>query len=282
LNDRLADPAITEEMKAPTLREQSAEPAILFEEVVKVFKSRRGDVQALAGIDFSMAEGEFVSLVGPSGCGKSTLLRMVAGLDMPSSGRVLLNGEPIYRPPAGLGLVFQRDVLFDWRTVLDNVLLPFEMRGGDPKLYRNKASALLASYGLDGFQNRYPWELSGGMRQRVAICRAVIDRPRLLLMDEPFAALDAFTRDELNLELQRLWLDHRATAMFVTHSIQEAVFLAGKVVVMGRSPGRVVDIVEVPLPRPRSLAVRETAEFAALCSRIRRTFEDLGLMRTQA
>ena len=256
--------------------------AIEFDAVVKTFHSRRGDVTALDGIDFSVPGGDFVSLVGPSGCGKSTLLRMVAGLETPTSGRVLFNDEQIRKPARGLGIVFQRDVLLDWRTVLNNVLLPFEMRGADPETHRPRARTLLANYGLDGFQDRYPWELSGGMRQRVAICRAVIDNPRLLLMDEPFAALDAFTRDDLNLELQRLWLEHQATAVFVTHSIQEAVFLGNRVVVMGRSPGRVVDIVDVDLPRPRKLAVRETTTFARLCSRIRESFERLGLMRSAA
>jgi NitT/TauT family transport system ATP-binding protein len=260
----------------------SDDSSIVFEHVDKSFRSRRGDVHALSDIDFSVPNGDFVSLVGPSGCGKSTLLRMVAGLEMPTSGKVLLDGEPIRAPASGTGLVFQRDVLFDWRTVIENVLLPFEMRGASPKPHEARARALLASYGLDGFQDRYPWELSGGMRQRVAICRAVIDHPRLLLMDEPFAALDAFTRDDLNLALQQLWLEHRATAVFVTHSIQEAVFLGNRVVVMGRGPGRVIEIIDIDLPRPRPLSVRELPQFTALCSRIREVFERLGLMRSQA
>ncbi len=262
-----------------TASQDAERTSIAFEAVTKTFSSRRGDVAALAGIDFSISAGEFVSLVGPSGCGKSTLLRMIAGLDSPTSGRILLNDEQIRKPARGIGLVFQRDVLLDWRSAVDNVLLPFEMRGADPEPHRQAARALLANYGLDRFQDRYPWELSGGMRQRVAICRAVIDEPRLLLMDEPFAALDAFTRDDLNLELQRLWLEHQATAVFVTHSIPEAAFLGSRVVVMGRSPGRVVDIFEVNLPRPRTLASRETPEFIGLCSRIRQSFERLGLMR---
>ena len=259
-----------------------ADSSIIFEHVDKSFRSRRGDVHALSDIDFSVPNGDFVSLVGPSGCGKSTLLRMVAGLEMPTSGRLLLDGEPIRAPASGTGLVFQRDVLFDWRTVIENVLLPFEMRGASPKPHEERARALLASYGLDGFQDRYPWELSGGMRQRVAICRAVIDHPRLLLMDEPFAALDAFTRDDLNLALQQLWLEHRATAVFVTHSIQEAVFLGNRVVVMGRGPGRVIEIIDIDLPRPRPLSVRELPQFTALCSRIREVFERLGLMQSKA
>jgi len=258
---------------------EPGECAIAFEDVVKVFRSRRGDIRALDGINFTVPPSDFVSLVGPSGCGKSTLLRTVAGLEFPSSGRVLLKGEPVRRPPLGLGLVFQRDVLFDWRTVLENVLLPFEMRGADASAHSERARALLTSYGLDGFHDRYPWELSGGMRQRVAICRAVIDHPELVLMDEPFAALDAFTRDDLNLSLQRLWLEHRATAVFVTHNIQEAVFLGNRVVVMGRSPGRIVDIIDVNIPRPRTLAARETPLFIEVCARIRRTFEQMGLMR---
>ena len=244
----------------------------------KTYRSRRGDVAALSGIDLGIREGEFVSVLGPSGCGKSTLLRCLAGLDHVTAGEITVGGRPHDGPPDGLGVVFQRDVLLDWRTVLDNVLLPIEVRHLDPGEWKDKARKLLALLGLTGFEDRHPWELSGGMRQRVSICRALLMNPSLLLMDEPFGALDAMTRDELNLELQRVWMGDAKTVFFVTHSIPEAVFLGDRVVVMSPSPGRIVEIVDVNLPRPRDLDIRETPEFGVMVRHIRSLFQSMGVM----
>jgi NitT/TauT family transport system ATP-binding protein len=245
----------------------------------KTFPSRQGAIVALKNVSLSVGTAEFVSLLGPSGCGKSTLLRCVAGLERPSAGSIILDGNAVTAPPHDMGVVFQRDVLLDWWTVLRNILLPARIRGLPLGEWAPKAEQLLETIGLKGFANRFPWELSGGMRQRVAICRALLLDPTLLLMDEPFGALDAMTRDELNLELQRLWLSNAKTVLFVTHSIAEAVFLSDKVVVMSRSPGRVVDVVTIDLPRPRELAVRETQDFGRHVARIRQIFEGFGMLR---
>jgi len=247
--------------------------------VGKTYRSPRGDVIALEGIDLGIRPSEFLSVLGPSGCGKSTLLRCLAGLDRATTGTITVGGRPIDGPPDGLGVVFQRDVLLEWRTVLENLLLPIEVRRLDRGPWVRKAKDLLALLGLTGSEHRHPWELSGGMRQRVSICRALLMNPGLLLMDEPFGALDAMTRDELNLELLRVWTADAKTVFFVTHSIPEAVFLADRVVVMSPSPGRVIEIVGVDLPRPRDLGVRETPEFAAIVRHIRLLFQNMGVMR---
>lgn len=258
---------------------QDAPIKISVRNVSKTFLSSRGDVLALDDVSLSIRPGEFVSLVGPSGCGKSTLLRCLCGLEQPSRGSVAIDEVELRGHPKKLGMVFQRDVLLDWRTVLANILLPIEIRGGRPAEFEARARELLVAYGLAGFEHRYPWELSGGMRQRVAICRAMIDDPPLLLMDEPFAALDAFTRDDLNLDLQRISEASRKTVVFVTHSIPEAVFLSDRVVVMTARPGRIVEEIDIDLPRPRVLAIKDTPEFGRYSSRIRSVFEKLGTMR---
>jgi NitT/TauT family transport system ATP-binding protein len=245
----------------------------------KVYPSRGSAIVALKDVNLSVGPTKFVSLLGPSGCGKSTLLRCVAGLERPTAGTIVLRGTEVTTPPDDMGIVFQRDVLLDWLTVLRNILLPAKIRRQPLDQWRPKAERLLELIGLDGFANRFPWELSGGMRQRVAICRALLLDPALLLMDEPFGALDAMTRDELNLELQRLWLDDAKTVLFVTHSIAEAVFLSDQIVVMSRSPGRVVDTVTVDLSRPRELAVRESPDFGRCVARIRQIFEGFGMLR---
>jgi len=237
--------------------------------VTKTYHSSRGDVLALQNVDFEIPEGQFVSVVGPSGCGKSTLLRCIAGLDLPTDGTLEVNGRQVSGPVIGLGVVFQRDVLLDWRKVIDNVLLPAEFRRLNRREYEPRAHALLEKMGLAEFAGRYPWELSGGMRQRVAICRALLDDPDILLMDEPFGALDALTRDELNVELQRIWSETRKTVVFITHSIAESVFLSDRVIVMAAKPGRVVDVLDIDLPRPRPLSMRETREFGTYTGRIR-------------
>ena len=244
--------------------------------VDKTYASARGHVQALAGINLDIREGEFLSLLGPSGCGKSTLLRCLAGLEEITGGEVLVRGQPLKGPPPDMGIVFQRDMLLDWRSVLDNVLLPLEFRRKPTKPFREPALRLLETFGLRRSADRYPWELSGGMRQRAAICRALLDDPALLLMDEPFGALDAITRDTLNIELQRIWMETGKTILFITHGITEAILLSDRVAVMARDPGRIEEIVEIDLPRPRSLATRETPAFAAYAAHVRSIFERIG------
>ena len=239
-------------------------------------------VKALEEVSLSIAPGQFVSVLGQSGCGKSTLLRCIAGLEVPSSGSVSVNGTPVSAPPEGLGMVFQRDALLEWRTVADNLLLPVDFRGGDRKAARQRGDQLLGLTGLKGFESYYPAQLSGGMRQRVALCRALVDDPVLLLMDEPFGALDALTRDQMNVELQRMWLTEHKTVVFVTHSITEAIFLGDRVVVFTPRPGRVAEVIEIELPRPRRLAVRASEKFIGYASRIRELFEQMGLLKEDA
>jgi NitT/TauT family transport system ATP-binding protein len=250
-------------------------------DVSKTYESERGTVEALRDVSLSIGAGEFVSVVGPSGCGKSTLLRCVSGLEQPSTGTISLKGEAVLSPAPSMGMVFQRDVLLDWRNILDNVLFTADFRGLPRKQWIGRAKELLELFGLSEFQNRYPWELSGGMRMRAAICRALLVAPELLLMDEPFAALDAFTRDDLNLELQKISQKTNSTSIFITHNITEAIFLGDKVVVMDRRPGRVALVLDIELARPRALSVRETPQFAEYGSIIRRTFEKLGILRSQ-
>jgi NitT/TauT family transport system ATP-binding protein len=245
----------------------------------KIYPSRRGEVSALRDVTLRVEDGEFVSLLGPSGCGKSTLLKCVAGLEDLTSGHLFVRGEAVDGPPRDLGMVFQRDLLLDWRTVLDNVLIMAEFLGLNRGEQRPRAIALLERFGLGGFIDRHPWELSGGMRQRAAICRALLTEPRLLLMDEPFGALDAMTRDDLNVELTRIWQTARRTVLFVTHSIAEAIYLSDRVVVMTPGPGRVREVVTIDLPRPRPLAVQATPEFATYVTHLRGLFAELGVAR---
>jgi NitT/TauT family transport system ATP-binding protein len=242
----------------------------------KQYATPRGSVVALEEIGFTVQEGEFVAIVGPSGCGKSTLLKILAGLLETSSGTATLRGTPIAGPRRDIGVVFQSPVLFPWRTVLDNVLLPVEVQGLDAAKHRGIARELLALVGLAEFESRYPWELSGGMQQRVAIVRGLVHDPALLLMDEPFGALDAMTRESMNLELQRIWLERRKTVLFITHSIPEAVFLADSVHVMTPRPGRILHSERVTLARPRPLDVMTTPAFGEHVRRIRACFNSKG------
>jgi len=237
---------------------------------------------ALEGVDLRIGAGEFVALLGPSGCGKSTFLRLLAGLETATGGSLTLAGRAVSGPPERLGIALQRDALLEWRRVLDNVLLPADLRGARSPALVARARTLLGMTGLAEFENAWPAALSGGMRQRVAICRALLENPPLLLMDEPFGALDAITRDQLNLDLHRLWLDQRMTTLFVTHSITEAIFLATRIVVFAPRPGRVLEEVTVDLPLPRRLALREEPEFARLARHLRASFEGMGLLREQA
>ena len=247
--------------------------------VGKTYASSRGPISALADISLDIRPHEFVSVVGPSGCGKSTLLKLVAGLEGVSVGSVRVAGRTLSGTPDRLGVVFQRDVLLDWRTVLDNVLLSIEFTRKPTSAERDRAKALLKRFGLSGFDDCFPFELSGGMRQRASICRALLADPELLLMDEPFGALDAMTRDDLNVELAQIWQDARKTLLFITHSIVEAVFLSDRVVMMSKAPGRIVDSISIDLPRPRRLAIRDSAEFATYVQRIRHHFAELGILK---
>jgi len=246
--------------------------------VTKTYRSERASLYALEPVQLDIAEEEFISIVGPSGCGKSTLLSITAGLLAASGGEVRIQGRRVEGPHTSLGIVFQRDVLLDWRDALSNVLLQAEMRDERAADWEPRARELLGMVGLEGMERKYPWELSGGMRQRVALCRALLHDPPLLLMDEPFGALDALTRDQMNLELQRMWSAHKKTVLFVTHSISEAVFLSDRVVVMSPRPGRIVETIDVALERPRRLAVRDTPEFVDYSRRIRAVFERLGIL----
>jgi len=250
-----------------------AEPAISISHLTKEFGTASGDrVRALDGVNLVVGEGEFISVVGPSGCGKSTLLKIVAGLQAPTSGEVEVDGRVVREPRRDVGVVFQSPLLLPWRTVRDNALLPLDLQGRKRAAYESKVDALLQLVGLADFANKYPYELSGGMQQRAAITRALVDDPKLLLMDEPFGALDAMMREHMNAELQRIWLEHRNTVLFITHSIPEAVFLSDRVVAMSPRPGRVADIVTVDLPRPRSIDMMGSDVFGHYTARIRAHF----------
>ena len=235
-----------------------------------------GFVSALEGINLAAAAGEFVTLVGPSGCGKTTLLRIVAGLVPQTGGEVDVNGRPLRGPTRDIGIVFQVPALMAWRSVLDNILLQIEIRRLDVASYRGRALDLIKLVGLSGFEGRYPYQLSGGMQQRGAICRALIHDPSLLLMDEPFGALDALTREQMNLELQRIWLERRKTVLFITHSIPEAIFLSDRVCVMSPRPGRILETLAVPIPRPRTGATMQRNEFVGLVGRVREVMQASG------
>ena len=246
--------------------------------VAKTYRTRDGEVESLQPLTFDILEGEFLAIVGPSGCGKSTLLKMVGGLLPVSAGRIALNGREVAGPPDDVGIVFQSPVLLAWRSVLDNVMLQIEMRRLPRATYLPKAHALLEMVGLGGFERKLPWQLSGGMQQRASICRALVHDPAVLLMDEPFGALDAMTRERMNLELQRIWYETRKTVLFITHSIPEAVFLADRVLVMTERPGSVAAIYKVALPRPRSLRVMSDPTFTELTQTIRRHFYSQGTL----
>lgn len=236
------------------------------------YPTSQGSVLALDAVDFSVSDGEFVAVVGPSGCGKSTLLKILAGLLPATRGEARLRGTQISGPRRDIGVVFQSPVLFPWRSVLSNVLLPVDVQHLGRERNAGPAMELLELVGLSGFEHRYPWELSGGMQQRVAITRALIHDPTILLMDEPFGALDAMTRENMNLELQRIWLESHKTVLFITHSIAEAVFLADRVLVMSPRPGRIIEDVPIDLPRPRPFDVVAVPEFGAYVGRIRALF----------
>ncbi|MCC7079228.1 MAG: ABC transporter ATP-binding protein [Burkholderiales bacterium] len=239
------------------------------------YASARGKVKALEGLDARLHQGEFLAVLGPSGCGKSTLLKLVAGLLKPSAGRVTLAGEPINGPRPDVGIVFQQPTLLPWQSTLNNVLLPIRTLRRDLAQGRRRALELLQLVGLETFANHYPGELSGGMQQRVGIARGLVHDPALLLMDEPFAALDAMTREHMMLELQRIWMATSKSIVFITHSIPEAVFLADRIVVLSARPGRTIRELSIDLPRPRTVATMGEPRFNSICNELRSLFTEL-------
>ena len=259
----------------------NAKSAVRIEQVTKWYPTTGEPVHAVDDISLDLATGEFVTILGPSGCGKSTLLLMIAGLVPITAGTITIGSEHVEEPYTDLGIVFQDPVLLDWLDVMGNIMLQAKMRRLDPLSSQARAFELIKLVGLTDFEQRRPYELSGGMRQRVSICRALLHEPPLLLMDEPFGALDALTRDQLNLDLLEIWERNRQLAVFVTHSIAEAVFLSDRVVVMSPRPGRIEEIIEIDLPRPRRLSVRESPEFSEYASEIRSIFGRLGILQDE-
>ena len=254
--------------------------SVHIDQIHKIFETRDdSEVIALQGTSLTIARGEFVAIVGPSGCGKSTLLSMVAGIERPTQGAILIDDKPLDGPNPHTSVVFQNDYLLPWRNVIDNILLPLEIKRLPVERYRDRAESLLVQVGLGGFGKCFPAELSGGMRQRVAICRAIIQDPGLLLMDEPFGALDALTREQMIMDLQSLWLRLNNTVLFITHGIDEAVFLADRVVVMSPRPGRIDLELGIDLPRPRRWnEIHRDGRFTEAVSRVRRRFEERGVL----
>jgi NitT/TauT family transport system ATP-binding protein len=245
--------------------------------VEKIYETIEGErIHALHDINVAVREGEFVSVVGPSGCGKSTLLRLVAGTLAATGGEISLRGVPVTGPRRDIGIVFQTATLFPWRNVLQNTMLPVEVQGLDRKVYGERARGLIEMVGLSGFERKYPFELSGGMQQRVSITRALVHDPAVLLMDEPFGELDALTSEQMNLELQRIWAAARKTVLLITHSISEAVFLADRVLVMSARPGRMIAEFRVGFERPRSLDIMGGAAFGRFVTDIRRHLTATG------
>jgi NitT/TauT family transport system ATP-binding protein len=266
---------------APAAATTDTQCLVRIADLQKIYKTRDGnDIHALKDIDLDIRAAEFISIVGPSGCGKTTLLKILAGILNRTAGDVIMAGRSLSGTSRELGVVFQAPVLLPWRTVLQNVMVPIQVQRRDRVVFEARARALIAMVGLTGFEHKYPSELSGGMQQRVGICRALVHDPSFLLMDEPFGALDAMTRESMNEELQRLWRESRKTILLVTHSIPEAVYLADRVVVMTPRPGRIVDVLDIDLPRPRTLAMQNTPEFGRFVAAIRRHFGSTGSVDT--
>src|SRR5450759_106781 len=259
----------TDTMSAENLRQRLSPPVLRIKAVRKLYR----ELEAIRNVSFDVAACEFVSVLGPSGCGKSTRLMMVAGLIDKTDGEISINGTPVIGPRPEVGVVFQQPVLLPWRTVLDNVLFPIELLKLSRAKYVQRAMELLAMAKIDDFAHRLPRQLSGGMRQRASICRALIHDPSILLMDEPFSALDAITRDEMGVELLRIWQANRKTVIFVTHSIREAAFLSDSVLVMGRRPATIIEEMAIDLPRPRQIAMMEDERFNQYVRRLRKAIE---------
>jgi NitT/TauT family transport system ATP-binding protein len=259
--------------------EKANDPQIKIEAVSKIYPANDGEVVALRDISVNVGRGEFLSVLGPSGCGKSTLILLASGLEKASSGRIEIDGKVVDRPFTNLGIVFQDHALYDWRTVLGNVMLQSEIRRLPKHVIREKAHKLLARIGLAEFENKYPHELSGGMRQRAAICRALVHEPPFLFFDEPFGALDALTREQMRIDLEKLWLERRPTVLFITHSISEAVALSDRIIVMTPRPGRIDRVIDVDLPRPRDKAVMASKAFSDYCDAIMERFMAHGVIQ---
>jgi NitT/TauT family transport system ATP-binding protein len=278
----MAQPLVrSEEGAARDIRESDgpSHALICIAGLSKRFASRSGEVvTALSDVKLDIGDNEFISVVGPSGCGKTTLLRILAGLERASSGSVHSGGELVTGPRPDAGVVFQQAVLLPWNNVLSNIMLPAQLKGDASAATVARAERLLDFMGLKDFARKYPFELSGGMQQRVSICRALMRDPKVLLMDEPFGALDAMTRESMNMELMRLWSEERKTVIFITHSIPEAVLLGDRVVVMSPRPGRISEIVPIDIDRPRSLKTMGTPRFGELCDHIRGIFGAEGKM----
>lgn len=257
-------------------KHKSSDAVIEISNVTKTYSTRQGNLLAIERLNLDIEDGSFVAILGPSGCGKSTLLKMLAGLESISGGAIKVLGHQVKGPSPDVGIVFQSPVLFPWRTVFENVMLPAIVQRRDLAAAKDVAQGLLRLVGLKDFEQRYPWELSGGMQQRVAIARSLVNNPSLLLMDEPFGALDAMTRDQMNIELQRIWLERRKTVVLITHSISEAVFLADRVLVMSGRPGKIVDDIKVDFPRPRRIDLLNSDAFGEHVNRIRKLFNVEG------
>lgn len=276
LNTAAATSAAAGAQRAPAA---TAGSSIAIRNVSHVFRSGAAATHALKDIDLDISDGEFIAIVGPSGCGKSTLLKIVAGLIDCSAGEVAIGDRPVNGPHTDLGIVFQSPVLLDWRNVLDNVLIQVELRGLDRKDFLDQANSLLEKVGLGEFRTSMPRELSGGMRQRAAIVRSLIHDPPLLMMDEPFGALDALTREQMRIDLEKLWLERRHTTLFITHGISEAVALADRVIVMTPRPGEIDRIIDVDLQRPRDKAVVTSPRFTEYCDAITECFMRHGVIK---
>ncbi len=253
------------------------QPYIHLQNVCKVYETKNGSVEACLDVTLDIQQSQFVAIVGPSGCGKTTILKMVAGLQPYTAGTITVGGKQVTKPQTDVGIVFQDSIMLDWRDVLSNVMLQIDIRHMDHSKYQAVAMDLLKATGLEGFEKKKPYELSGGMRQRVSICRALVHDPPLLLMDEPFGALDALTREQISMDIQKLWMEKRKTALHITHSIPEAVLLADKVVVMSPRPGRVVEIIDIDLPRPRRLD-KLPDRFNDYAGHIRNIFKSAGVL----
>ena len=248
------------------------EPRLSIEKLSVTYASARGKLTAIQDLSLSVTNGQFVAVLGPSGCGKSTLLNIASGLLSPSGGLVSIQGKPVTGPRPDVGIVFQQPTLLPWKSVIENVLVPVQAMGMKVSEHMERARSLIKMVRLEGFENHYPNELSGGMQQRVGIARGFMHDPQLLLMDEPFAALDAMTREHMTDELQSMWMQSGKSVLFITHSIPEAVYLADRVVVLSARPGTVVDVIEVPIPRPRTLETLSSTEFTSICNRLRMFF----------
>ncbi|MCO6451139.1 MAG: ABC transporter ATP-binding protein [Caldilineales bacterium] len=253
------------------------EPFIRLRNVEKTYLTKDSTILAVDDVSFDIYESEFIAIVGPSGCGKTTILKMLAGLVSYTKGEIWIGDKRVTRPQTNLGIIFQDAVMLDWRDVLSNVMLQIDIRKLDKSKYRPRAMELLKDVGLEGFERKKPYELSGGMRQRVSICRALVHDPPLLLMDEPFGALDALTREQISMDIQHLWMEKRKTALLITHSIPEAVLLADRVIVMTPRPGRIAEIMEIDLPRPRRLD-RLPEKFNEYAGHIRQIFQASGVL----